>query len=88
MWLLLEIECQHCIGGGAGLIIPPLYCSCPLSTCFFLASHHPPPLGCYFEWTIGSANMKLELSEIGERWNAFVECLQATLQKQGVVTHA
>lgn len=42
--------------------------------------------GCYFEWTIGSANMQVDLSEIVEGWNTFLDCLQAMLQKQGVVT--
>lgn len=30
--------------------------------------------------------MKVDLSEIVEGWNTFLDCLQAMLQKQGVVT--
>eukprot|EP00041_Stephanoeca_diplocostata_P024119 m.603933 g.603933 ORF g.603933 m.603933 type:complete len:438 (-) comp22456_c0_seq22:190-1503(-) len=39
---------------------------------------------CYFEWTIGDENMKIELADVVEGWSAFLNALEELLFAKGL----
>lgn len=50
----------------------------------FQSNYEKEKEGCYFEWTIGSGNVDVDLAEVVEGWSSFLTVLQTLLRQHGL----